>query len=89
MPRARTQLGSAICAASVSEFAVEIQAMPSTAIAGSASHSVGDSTTSTDIAACTKVPMTTNWLRSKRSRQRGNCIAATMAPPPMQASIAV
>ena len=63
MPRARTQFGSAICAASVSELAVEIQAMPSTAIAGSAIHKLGANTATTDIAACTSVPYRTNWSR--------------------------
>ena len=89
MPRARTQLGSATCAASVSELAVEIQAMPSTAMAGSAIHRFGAKTTTTDIAACASVPPSTNWSRLKRSRQRGKYSAATTAPPPMQASISV
>ena len=89
MPRARTQLGRATCAASVSELAVEIQAMPSTTMAGSATQMFGANTTTTDIAACASVPPTTNWSRSKRMRQRGKYSAATTAPPPMQASISV
>ena len=76
MPRARTQLGKAICAASVSELAVAIQAMPATAIAGTASHSEGENTTATDASACTPVPQRTNWSRPMAWRSRGRYSAA-------------
>jgi hypothetical protein len=82
MPRARTQSGMACWAATVSELATEIQAMPMTTIAGTATQTSSTSTISADSAACTSVPMTTNWSRVKRSRQRGKRSAATMAPAP-------
>ena len=63
--------------------------MPSSTIAGSAIHRFGAKTTTTDIAACTSVPPSTKWSRLKRWRQRGNYSAATIAPPPRQASISV
>ena len=82
-------MGSAICAATVSELAVTIQAMPAIAIAGTASHSVGDSTTVTAIAACVSVPSTTNWSRPMRLRRRVIDSAATIAPAPIAASSSV
>ena len=89
MPRARTQSGSVVCAATVSEFATEIQAMPTTTIAGNATQTSGTSTISVLKAACTSVPKRTNWSRPKRARQRGKYSAATIAPPPTHESITV
>jgi hypothetical protein len=62
MPRARTQSGIVACAASVSELATEIQAMPATTMAGSATQTSGTVTISAAAAACTSVPATTNWF---------------------------
>ena len=79
MPRARTQSGSAICAASVSELAVEIQAMPTTTIAGTASHSVGDEHDGDRRRRRARtVPQRTNWSRPMRWRSRGRYSAATI-----------
>ena len=89
MPRARTQLGSAICADTVRVLVVEIQAMPITAKAGKASQGVGASTTTQEKAAWTMVPQRTKASRPKCTRQRGNDSAAKIAPQPTLASIAV
>jgi hypothetical protein len=89
MPRARTQSGIATWADTVSVLATEIQAMPSTTIAGRPPRS--------------PAPARSGWTarrapgcRSARTgptrsvpRQRGKNSAATMAPPPRQDSITV
>ena len=63
MPRALTQLGSAICAAIVSELAEMIHATPESTMAGMASQMVGAHTAATELTACNTVPHRTNWSR--------------------------
>ena len=77
------------CAASVSELATEIQAMPATTMAGNATQTSGTVTISADAAACTRVPATTNSLGVRRARQRGKYSAAITAPSPRHDSITV
>jgi hypothetical protein len=51
MPRARTQSGIATCAATASELATEIHAMPNTTITGTATQNSPTPTTSAEPAA--------------------------------------
>ena len=89
MPRARTQAGNAVCAATASELATEIQAMPSTTMPGIANHTSCTATIRQDSSAWPMTPERTNSSRSKRARQRGKYSAATMAPIPRQDNIRV
>ena len=89
MPRARTQLGSDICAETESEFATVIQAMPAASIAGTAIQVLLATAITAVAADCTAVPPRTMASRPKRWRMRGSTSTAMIAPAPMLASRSV
>ena len=89
MPRARTQLGRASWADTLSVLAVVIHAIPASTMAGTATYTLGAQAITPVAAACTSVPRSTSASRGMAWRRRGKNSAATMAPAPMLASSSV
>src|SRR6218665_2338260 len=88
MPRARTQLGSASWADTLSELAVVIQAMPPMNIAGTATWTFGAMAITPVAAACSRGPQKQRRRdrprAHRRQQQREGAGAAALQPPGQQ-----